>query len=83
MLSILDEALDKLLDYNNRALKYVERLDYFISQCEGEFSRKDYMNLFKELSPATASRDLKKGVDNGLLKKKGNKTKTIYTIIKK
>jgi Fic family protein len=83
MLGVLDKALEKLLDYNNRALKDIERLEYFISHEKSEFSRKDYMNLFKEISPATASRDLKKGVDNELLKKRGDKTKTIYKVIKK
>ena len=82
MLKILDKALEKLLDYNNRALKDIERLEYFIGRGKSEFSRKDYMNLFKEISPATASRDLKKGVDNGLFKKRGDKTKTIYKVIK-
>ena len=46
MLGVLDKALEKLLDYNNRVLKDIERLEYFISQGKSEFSRKDYMNLF-------------------------------------
>lgn len=42
------------------------------------FSRKDYMNIFKNISSATASRDLKWGVENKLLKYKGEKNKTLY-----
>jgi hypothetical protein len=40
------------------------------------------MNVFKEISSATASRDLKKGVELGLFEKEGDKMKTIYRIIK-
>ena len=83
MLGVLDKALEKLLDYNKRGLKDIDRLEYFITQGKSEFYRKDYMNLFKEISTATASRDLKKGVEKGLLKKRGEKTKTIYTVIGK
>ncbi|HEY5462886.1 MAG TPA: Fic family protein [Hanamia sp.] len=80
MLGIINESLATLLDYNSHALKDNERLDYFISQGKLIFSRKDYMNLFKELSSATASRDLKKGVENGVLEKTGDKTKTVYKV---
>ena len=80
MLGIINESLATLLDYNSRTLKDNERLDYFISQGKSTFSRKDYMNLFKELSSATASRDLKKGVENGVLEKTGDKTKTVYKV---
>jgi hypothetical protein len=40
-----------------------------------EFTRKDYMNVFKDIASATASRDLKKGIElkwfkcSGLLNK--------------
>jgi Fic family protein len=40
------------------------------------------MQVFKEISSATASRDLKKGVEMGLFTKEGDKTKTIYRMIK-
>jgi Fic family protein len=40
------------------------------------------MQVFKEISSATASRDLKKGVEMGLFAKEGDKTKTIYRMIK-
>ncbi len=42
------------------------------------FSRKDYMLLYKEISTATASRDLAKAVASGVLKVKGEKSKTKY-----
>jgi Fic family protein len=42
------------------------------------FTRKDYMILFKSISPATASRDLKKGADLKILEKKGEKNQANY-----
>ncbi len=42
------------------------------------FSRKDYLELFREISTATASRDLKKAVDKGYLIKEGSKATTVY-----
>lgn len=43
-----------------------------------QFSRKNYLTYFKTLSTATASRDLKLGVDKGLLRKQGEKANTRY-----
>jgi Fic family protein len=59
-----------------------DRLSYFLEITDAAFSRKDYMRVFKEISTATASRDLKQGVELGLFEKEGDKTKTIYRIIK-
>ena len=42
------------------------------------FKRQNYLNLFKSLSTATASRDLKWGVDGGLLTKTGDKRLAVY-----
>jgi Fic family protein len=80
MLSVIEKSLDGLLNYNNRILKDVDRLDYFLKLGKKEFTRKDYMNIFKDLSSATASRDLKKGLELNLLESIGNLNKTIYII---
>lgn len=42
------------------------------------FTRKDYMSLFKIISTATASRDLKFGVESGELKREGDKRNASY-----
>jgi Fic family protein len=42
------------------------------------FKRKDYLSLFKTISPATASRDLIRGVKQGLLETENGKNQTIY-----
>ena len=52
-----------------------QALSHFINK---EFSRKEYMQLHKSISTATASRDLKNGVNCGLLDKRGEKTLTVY-----
>lgn len=82
MLNVIDDSLYNILDFKSRILNTEDRLTYFSELNQTEFSRKDYMNVFKEISSATASRDLKKGVELGLFDKEGDKTKTIYRIIK-
>ncbi|MGI9532436.1 Fic family protein [Lutimonas sp.] len=80
MLSVIDDSISELLDFNNRTLSEKDRLEYFISSNRTEFTRKDYMNIFKDISSATASRDLKKGVELNLFEKIGEKNKTIYLL---
>ena len=78
MLRVIDQSLESILTYNNRILKDTDRLEHFISLGIQSFTRKDYMNVFKNLSSATASRDLKKGVELNMFKSIGNKNKTEY-----
>jgi len=78
MLRVIDQSLESILTYNNRILKDTDRLEHFISLGIKSFTRKDYMNVFKNLSSATASRDLKKGVELNIFKSIGNKNKTEY-----
>jgi len=80
MLGVIEKSLESLLNYNNRVLKDTDRLEYFLSLGFKEFSRKDYMNIFKDLSSATASRDLKKGIDLSLFESVGNLNKTRYKV---
>jgi len=46
------------------------------------FSRKQYLQLFKTISPVTASRDLKWGVDAGTLARTGDRRTAIYAFAK-
>lgn len=80
MLGVIDISINTLLDFNNRTLHQKDRLEYFVSLNITEFSRKDYMAVFKDISSATASRDLKKGVASKLFDKIGEKNKTIYRL---
>jgi len=78
MLNIIDQSLVELLENSTKKLNETERLIIFLEDVNKEFSRKDYMKHFSELSTATASRDLKNGVENGLIKKTGDKKTTLY-----
>lgn len=83
MLAIIDETLDEMLDVNNANLVQEERLEYFSWLGQREFTRKDYMDVFKTISGATASRDLRKGVADGLFLKTGDKNSTVYSMSRK
>ncbi len=78
MLNVLERSLTNLLNFNNRSLSSSGRLEYFISLSMKEFTRKDYMNIFKDISSSTASRDLIKGVEKKILDRIGSKNKTFY-----
>ena len=79
MLQVLAEALEELLDSRPSSLSSIDRLLLFKSQIGTQlFSRQDYLRTFKNISPATASRDLKEAVDKKLLKKSGDKRMTVY-----
>ena len=80
MLDVINKSLENLLSYNGRTLKDIDRLEYFLSLGVKEFTRKDYMNTFKDLSSATASRDLKKGIELQLFESIGNLNTTKYII---
>lgn len=83
----LEMILKSLTEFSGEILsakpKATDRIDmaaeYFKSQ---NFSRKDYMNLFKEIASATASRDLAQAVAGGILKIKGTKSKAKYSLNK-
>jgi Fic family protein len=82
MLDVIHSSLGELLSYNQRILKDTDRLAYFCSLGKREFSRKDYLDVFKDISSATASRDLKKGTEMNLFVKIGDRNNTIYRLIK-
>ena len=81
MLNVIDISLSELLKFNNRTLFEKDRLDYFVSLNKIEFTRKDYMDVFKDISSATASRDLKNGVKTNIFVKIGEKNKTKYRLV--
>ncbi len=80
MLGVIDISISELLNFNNRTLNEKDRLEYFVSLNKIQFTRKNYMDIFKDISSATASRDLKKGTELNLFEKIGEKNKTIYRI---
>lgn len=78
MLQILNESLEDLLKYNSRIMTDLDRISYFLMHHKTAFTRKDYMNVFKDISPASASRDLKKALELKLISKTGTKNITLY-----
>ena len=78
MLEVINASLAEKLTRANRTMNQEDRLQYFVAQSPNEFSRKDYMKVFKDLSTASASRDLKKGLALNLFTKKGDKRLTNY-----
>jgi Fic family protein len=82
MLQIIDDSLEQLLATQNVPLTKNNRIELFRERAgSGDFSRKDYLRMFKDISGATASRDLKHAVMEGLLEKKGDKRITRYRYI--
>ncbi len=78
MLNVLNKSLTELLNFNNRTLTSIERVEYFLALSNKEFTRKNYMDVFKDISTATASRDLLKGIKENMLIKIGHKNTTKY-----
>lgn len=79
MLSVIDHSLEELLDSQVPQPSSKERVMLFQSFIKkNAFSRKDYLKHYRGISPATASRDLKLGVESGILTKEGDKRLARY-----
>ncbi len=79
MLSIIKDSLEELLKSQRISLTDNDRIIHFKDLIGAkEFSRQDYLRAYKNISPATASRDLKNAVDNGIIEKEGDKRLTKY-----
>jgi len=59
MLEIINNSLEQTLKFGSRKFTQIDRLNYFLELNQKEFTRKDYMSIFKDISSATASRDLR------------------------
>lgn len=79
MLGKIKLSLTELVHTQRNYFTDTERLHYFLEQMDmNEFTRKDYLQVFPKISPATATRDLRKGVEDGALQRKGNNRLTVY-----
>jgi Fic family protein len=79
MLQIINDSLEELLTNQSINLTGTDRIILFKEKSVSDsFTRQDYMRQFKDISSATASRDLKEAVDNGVLEKTGDKRTTQY-----
>ena len=79
MLDIINDALEELLKAQNVTLTGHDRIIRF-KEMEGNdfFTRQDYLRAFKNISPATASRDLKAAADDDIIEKQGDKRTAKY-----
>lgn len=79
MLEIILQSLEELLNIQNINLTNIDRINLFKSIVKNDyFTRKEYLKSFREISSATASRDLKFAVENGIIEKLGDKNTTRY-----
>ena len=79
MFQIINDSLEDLLINQNVNLTNDDRINIFKEKTGSDsFTRQDYMRQFKDISSATASRDLKEAVDKGILEKTGDKRTTQY-----
>ncbi len=80
MLGIIQESLEELLNTQNVSLSNIDRMNLFETIVKKDyFTRKEYMKNFREISSATASRDLKFAVENDLITKIGDKNAARYS----
>ena len=79
MLGIILESLKQVLQSQNINLSTKDRI-FLCKEKMGDkkFSRKDYLQNFKNISAPTASRDLKWAVDENILIKSGEQRLTEY-----
>jgi Fic family protein len=80
MLSVILESISEFDSETKSVIvtaedRLIKAKEYF---SKTPFSRKEYMELFKSISSATASRDLKDGVNSKALKVSGEKNQTRY-----
>lgn len=83
MLEIILASLEELLNIQNVSLTNIDRINLFKSIAQYDFfTRKEYLMNYREISSATASRDLKFAVENGIIEKLGDKNTTRYKYVK-
>jgi Fic family protein len=79
----LEMIVNSLKEFSGKILSGKPKASDRIEMAEEQFirlsfTRKDYMQLYKEISTATASRDLAQAVSLGILEVKGTKSKAKY-----
>jgi Fic family protein len=83
ILAAIDEALSTQVNQRRAPVTAEERIKIFREQVgKNEFSRKDYLEYFKEISAPTASRDLKSAVEQKIIKRRGDKRTAVYNFSK-
>ncbi len=82
MLKLVRNGLETFVVAQRIVLTDTERLVYFKEHTGLQsFSRKDYMKVFRNISSATATRDLTKGVAQGVILREGESRLTVYRFV--
>ncbi|MBN1151114.1 Fic family protein [candidate division WOR-3 bacterium] len=80
MLNVINQTLiNTILETKAPNIDYQKRTEYAISKLRGWFTRKEYMIVNKGISSATASRDLKRLLEEGKVVSKGSGRMTLYS----
>lgn len=83
LLNAINESLAVFLNQQGNTKTAHDRIELFLEQhSTASFTRKEFMLMFKNISTATASRDLKLALDSKLIVKQGDKRNTVYQIRK-
>lgn len=78
-LSRILESLDEILETSgSRSIGHRTRVEFALSQLDGWFDRKRYLEVCKNVSTATASRDLKQMIEDDLVEVSGIGRMTRY-----
>lgn len=79
MLTVINKALrDTIAESIPTSSNYEKRVEFALSQLHDWFDRKDYLEICKGISSATASRDLKQLVQKGAIESTGSGRMTRY-----
>ena len=82
LLAVIQMSLAKQISEQRINLQDEERILYFKEHSRlRTFTRKDYMEMFRDISSATATRDLRVGVEKGILKREGENRNTTYDFV--
>ena len=82
MLGAMLESLKELLSGRFLSLNATERIERYRAEIGDQpFSRKGYLGKYKNISTATASRDLRDGVKRKILERTGDKRNASYRFV--
>jgi Fic family protein len=73
MLNVINKSLrDTIAESTPTTSDYTKRVEYALSQLNDWFDRKEYLSICKGISTATASRDIKQLLQDGLIESSGS-----------
>lgn len=79
LLEVINLCMEECVLFYEKLIHPKDRISTVRTLFNGRnFSRKEYMDYYKDISAPTASRDLTKAVEEGILEKRGDKNKTRY-----